>query len=72
MKPKNSRDNSSSQTKKRLKYFEELRTTSHWPYPIKVNSLQPRTYGNDQYLIDYSTLKKPNLDKYLNNIRKLI
>ena len=72
MKPKNSRDNSSSQTKKRLKYFEELRTTSHWPYPIKVNSLQPRTYGNDQYLIDYSSLKKPNLDKYLNNIRKLI
>lgn len=72
MKPKNSCDNSSSQTKKRLKYFEELRTTSHWPYPIKVNSLQPQTYGNDQYLIDYSNLKKPNLDKYLNYIRKLI
>ena len=72
MKPKNSHDNSSSQIKKRLKYFEELRTTSHWPYPIKVNSLQPQTYGNNQYLIDYSNLKKPNLDKYLNNIRKLI
>ena len=72
MKPKNSRDNSKSQTKKRLKYFEELRTTSHWPYPIKVNSLQGRTYGNNDLLIDYSKLEKPNLDKYMDVIKTLI
>ena len=72
MKPKNSRDNSLSQTKKRLKYFEELRTTSHWPYPIKVNSLQPRTFGNDEYLINYDILSKPNLDPYMDKIKTLI
>ena len=54
MKPKNSRNNSVSQIKKRLKYFEELRTTSHWPYSIKVNGLQAQTYGNDEFLIDYT------------------
>ena len=72
MKPKNSRDNPLSQTKKRLKYFEELRTTSHWPYPIKVNSLQPRTFGNDEYLIDYDILSKPNLEPYMEKLEALI
>ena len=72
MKPKNSRDNSASQTKKRLKYLEELRTTSHWPYPIKVNSLQPRTFGNDEYLINYDVLSRPNLEPYMNKIKTLI
>jgi len=72
MKPKNNRENSASQTKKRLKYFEELRTTSHWPYPIKVNSLQPRTFGNDQYLINYDVLSRPNLESYMDKIKTLI
>ena len=72
MKPKNNRINSLSQTKKRLKYFEELRTTSHWPYPIKVNTLQPRHYGNKEYLIDYNVLSKPNLEPYMDKIRKLL
>ena len=72
MKPKDDRLNSPSQTKKRLQYFENLRTTSHWPYPIKVNGMQPRTYGNNEYLIDNDALQKPNLEPYMNQIKKLL
>ena len=32
---------------KRQKYFIKRRTTSHWSYPVKVNELQPRNYGNN-------------------------
>lgn len=72
MLPKNHSKNTPSQQKKRLKYFNQLRTTSHWPYTIKVNSLQPQTYGNSELLIDYSKLSKPNLNNYLNTIKNLI
>ena len=58
--------------KKKIEYFKTLRTTSHWPYPVKVNSLQPQTYGNPDLLIDYDTLPKPNLDKYLDIIKTLL
>ena len=70
--PKVNKKNSKSQQTKRLKYFEELRTTSHWPYPIKVNSLQPQTYGNKEREIDYTKLTKPDLSKYINQIKELI
>ncbi len=70
--PKVNKKNSKSQEAKRLKYFNELRTTSHWPYPIRVNSLQPQTYGNQDRKIDYSKLTKPNLERYIDNILKLI
>lgn len=72
MMPKNHKKNSKSQQQKRLKYFEARRTTSHWCYPIKVNSLQGRTYGNNDLLIDYDSLNKPNLDKYMDQIKKLL
>ena len=72
MLPKNNHNNTLAMKKKRLKYFNELRTTSHWPYPIKVNSLQPRTYGNNDLLIDYDKLLKPNLELYKNYIMQLI
>lgn len=36
--PKNNKDNTKSEQQKRLKYFNEKRTTSHWPYKINVNS----------------------------------
>ena len=64
--------NTKSQIEKRKKYFEELRTTSHWPYPLKVNSLQPQTYGDKSRLIDYSSLVKPDLSNYMEMIEKLI
>ncbi len=70
--PKNNPKNSKAMQKKREKYFMERRMTSHWPYPIKVNSLQPRTYGDDSKNIDYSTLIKPNLDDYISIIKTLI
>ena len=70
--PKNNKLNSESQKKKKLKYYKELRTTSHWPYPIKVNSLQPRTWGDDSLKIDYEKLPKPNLKDMENEILKLI
>ena len=70
--PKNVKENSQSQQKKRLLYLENLRTTSHWPYPIHVNPLQGRTYGDINKIIDYKNLKKPNLDKYYSEILKII
>ena len=70
--PKNNKKNTKAQQTKRLKYFNEFRTTSHWPCPIKVNSLQPQTYGDSTKLINYSELPKPNLEKYSEEIKKLI
>ena len=58
--------------KKRRKYFNEKRTTSHWAYPIKVNSLQPRTYGNKDLLIDYSKLPNIRLDDLMDDINELL
>jgi ectoine hydroxylase-related dioxygenase (phytanoyl-CoA dioxygenase family) len=57
---------------KRLKYFNEKRTTSHWAYPVKVNSQQPRVYSNKDLLIDYSKLIPPKLDDLKEDIIKLI
>ena len=71
-KPKHDPQNTPSVQKKRLKYFETSRTTSHWPYPIKVNGLQPRTYGDKTKLIDYSGLQAPDLERFMDEIKKLI
>lgn len=60
--PRNSKKNTKSQEKKRLKYFTDRRTTSHWPYPLHVNGKQPRTWGDKTKLIDYSTLIPPQIN----------
>lgn len=70
--PKSHPKNTDSMKKKRLKYLEEQRTTSHWPYPIKVNGLQPRTFGNDDILIDYDSLPMNDLSEYKEQIMKII
>lgn len=57
---------------KRLKYFKERRTTSHWAYPVKVNGQQPRTYGNKDLVIDTSALRKPYLEDLMSEIVKLV
>lgn len=57
---------------KRKKYFIEGRTTSHWPYPVKVNGQQPQTYGKKELIIDYSTLQAPDLDDLMIEIEKLL
>ena len=55
--PKNHPNNTNSQTKKRKKYFDDRRTTSHWPYPLRVNGKQPQTYGDNRKIIDYDKLR---------------
>ena len=57
---------------KRMKYFNERRTTSHWPCPIKVNGKQPQIYGDTSKLIDYNTLTPPDLDDLQDEIMKLL
>ena len=71
MKPKNHPENSALENKKRKIYFDNLRTTTHWPFPISVNNLFP-DFINDSYLIDYDSLPKPNLKPYMNGINNLI
>lgn len=70
--PKSHFKNTKTQKDKRRKYFEQLRTTSHWPSPINVNGLQPQTYGDKTKLIDYNLLTKPNLSNYMETIETLI
>lgn len=70
--PKNHPKNTAAMAVKRNKYFQTRRTTSHWPAPIHVNGLQPRTFGDNTLKIDYSILPKPNLDDLLPEINKLI
>lgn len=57
---------------KRINYFLDLRTTSHWAYPVKVNGLQPQAYGNKDLVINYDELKLPYLDDMLDDIYKII
>lgn len=64
-----------AQAVKRRKYFDEKRTTSHWPTPIRVNSLQPQVFGKTDLLIDYSKIRDPHsylLDSLANEIHSLL
>ena len=70
--PKSHPKNTEAMKLKRRKYFDEKRTTSHWPAPIRVNGKQPRTYGDKSKVIDYSILKQPKLDDLMDEIIKLI
>lgn len=72
MLPKDNKLNTKNMHEKRVKYFNELRTTSHWCYPIRVNPLQPRTYGNESLIINYDKLVKPELEDLLPEIKKLL
>jgi ectoine hydroxylase-related dioxygenase (phytanoyl-CoA dioxygenase family) len=69
--PKNNSKNTNAQKKKRMKYFTERRTTSHWPYSLHVNGLQPRTFGNNNLLVDYSKITPPQLDDFTDKIKLL-
>ena len=70
--PKSHPKNTKSMQDKRKNYFINRRTTSHWPCPIRVNSLQPQTYGDNNKKIDYSQIPYTNLDDIENNILKII
>lgn len=72
MLPRNHKDNTESNRKKRLKYFEDKRTTSHWPCPVRVNGLQPHTWGDELKEVNYENLPKIDLDDMMDDIKKLI
>ena len=57
---------------KRLLYFNQRRLTSHYPYPIRVVSKQPNTWGDKTLNIDYSLLPEPDLSNYESEIIKLL
>jgi len=74
--PKNHILNTDKEQEKRKILFQNLRTTSHWVYPMRPIPEQPNYYnynnkGNEIY-IDYNILKKPYLDDLLPDIYKLI
>lgn len=70
--PKNDPKNTESQMEKRKHYFYKKRTTSHWPYPISVEQLQPQVYGKSEKLIDYTKLVNSDLTPYMDDIFELI
>lgn len=57
---------------KRIEYFLDERTTSHWPYPVKVNGLQPQTYGNEILKIKYDELPSADLEDLIDDITKIL
>tara|TARA_B110000444_G_C18727280_1_gene541527 strand:- start:162 stop:1046 length:885 start_codon:yes stop_codon:yes gene_type:complete len=74
--PKDNEKNDEKQRNQRRKYFEKLRTTSHWPYPMNIVPEQPNTYNyyNSDFPIniDYDSLPKPNIDDLKEKIIKLL
>ena len=77
--PKTHKKNTPSMQRKRMKYFIERRTTSHWPVPLRVNALQPQVYGDESKKIDYEKLTQlqeetgvSDLSAYMEEIKKLI
>lgn len=70
--PKRHPKNTAKMTEKRLKYFNERRTTSHWAYPITVNGKQPQNYGNPNLVVDYDALIKPDLSEFEEKIKLII
>ena len=69
-------NNDDHQNELRKKYFEKLRTTSHWPYPMNAVPKQPSIYNYynpyNVINIDYNNLAKPKLDDLLDKINSLI
>ena len=74
--PKYNKENTIKEQNQRKKYFEKLRTTSHWPYPMNAIPEQPNIYNyynsNFPITIDYNSLVKPNLDDLKEEIKKLL
>jgi hypothetical protein len=46
---------------KRIKYFKEMRMTTHWPHKVKVFSKVPRTYGKT--IPNLKALPQPQLSE---------
>lgn len=50
---------SDANIRKRIKAFEELRMTSHWPCNPKLFAKHPRTYGAE--LLETTDIPKPEI-----------
>lgn len=70
--PKDDPGNTEAMRAKRQQYLADRRTTSHWPYPLRVNGLQGQTFGNARRRIDYGALVEPDLGLYMAEIAKLV
>jgi hypothetical protein len=70
--PRHSEENTATEQAKRKKYFTERRTTSHWPYRLKVNSAQPRTFGNTENKIDMEALVHDDLSDITEAILRML
>jgi hypothetical protein len=70
--PRTHSKNTAANQKKRQTYFDEKRMTGHWAAPIRVNPLQPQTYGDDTRLINYEELPEINLEDMMEKILKIV
>lgn len=70
--PRSHSKNTAANQNKREKYFHERRMSGHWAAPIKVNSLQPQTYGDESRIINYEELPEIDLNDMIENILKIV
>ena len=72
--PKNDPKNTITMRENRMRYFKTFRTTSHWPYPIHVNSMQwsHEHEINKSVYIDYAKLPPIDLNDLLPKINMLL
>lgn len=74
--PKFNDNNTIKQQQMRRNFYNKMRTTSHWPYPINPVPEQPNLYNYynpyDPIWIDYASLPKPDLHDMENEIENLL
>jgi hypothetical protein len=70
--PRKHKSNTKANQLKRKLYWEQKRTTTHWPCPVRVNGLQPRTFGDDGLKIDYSLCPEQDYSGFGSEILKLV
>jgi hypothetical protein len=74
--PKNSEGNNELEKERRKIYFDNRRTTNHWPYPMRTVPEQPDYYNyhNPDYpiIIDYNKFLPPNLEDLMPRIKRLL
>lgn len=74
--PREKIDNNFEEQKKRHLFFENYRTTNHWPNNLSAVPMQPITYNyinhNNPIFIDYNEIDEPILDDIIDEINKLL
>jgi hypothetical protein len=70
--PRNGSENSATEQTKRKKYLLDRRTTSHWPYRLKVNGTQPHTFGDPANSVDVEALVHDDLDDIMEDILRIM